>query len=187
MVRLWRGDAPYSAEKQREWTDRWIRVMAAGGASWITAASRNVVLTPLVAMARGKCAYCEGRLGAQTYPEIEHYVAKTVAPAQAFLWTNLFPACRLCNNSKGSQDHQGLLIKCDDEDPELFFRIKLSNGELEPHPRLDATGEQRAYRTIEICDLQRGELCQQRLDAWEDAAKCLEAIASRNGDLAAYF
>jgi uncharacterized protein (TIGR02646 family) len=138
-------------------------------------------------MGRGKCAYCEGRLGAQTYPEIEHYVAKTVAPAQAFLWSNLFPACRLCNNAKSSQDHQGLLIKCDDEDPELFFRIKLSNGELEPDPRLDAAGEQRASRTIEICDLQRGELCQQRLDAWQEAAQCVEAIGSRNGDLAAYF
>lgn len=135
MVRLWREKAPYSAEKQKEWTERWIRVMGDGRRGWITGSARKVILGPLVAMGRGKCAYCEGRLGAQTYEQIEHYVAKTVEPAQAFLWTNLFPTCDRCNKPKGNRDHKGLLIKCDVEDAEQYFHIKLSNGELQPDPR----------------------------------------------------
>lgn len=187
MVRLWRGEAPYSAEKQQEWTDRWIRVMGDRRSEWITKAAKTVILSPLVAMGRGKCAYCEGPLGAQTHHHIEHYVAKTVEPAQAFLWTNLLPACSVCNGFKGSQNHQGLLIKCDEEDPEVFFRIKPSSGELEPDPRLDAVGEQRALRTIEICKLQRGALCQQRLDAWQEAAQCVEALAANDARSVEFF
>ena len=49
--------------------------------------------------------YCESALEVTSYLEIEHYVAKTVTPELAFEWTNLLPACRLCNNAKGEQDH----------------------------------------------------------------------------------
>src|SRR5580658_6712901 len=115
-------------------------------------------------LAHGKCVYCESALGVTTYLEIEHYVAKTVTPALAFEWTNLLPACRLCNNAKSEQDHKGALLKPDAEDPEPYFWIHPDTGKLEPHPKLDAAQSRRANETIRICDLERPALCVKRVD-----------------------
>jgi uncharacterized protein (TIGR02646 family) len=58
-------------------------------------------------MAHGKCVYCESALEVTSYLEIDHYVAKTASRYMAFEWTNLLPGCRLCNDAKGEQDHNG--------------------------------------------------------------------------------
>jgi hypothetical protein len=91
-------------------------------------------------------------------------VAKTVTPALAFEWTNLLPACRLCNNAKGEQDHKGALLKPDAEDPEPYFWIHPDTGKLEPHPQLNDIQSRRANETIRICDLQRPALCTKRVE-----------------------
>jgi hypothetical protein len=108
--------------------------------------------------------------------EIEHYEAKTIRPERAFEWTNLFPACRECNGSKGNSDHQGRLLKPDMEDPEPYFWINAGTGELQPHPRLDEAGRQRALGTIALCNLQRGPLCVKRLDMWMRAGAWLNLM-----------
>lgn len=115
-------------------------------------------------MAYGKCVFCESALGVTTYLEIEHYVAKTVNSELAFEWTNLLPACRLCNNAKGEQDHKGTLLKPDAEDPEPYFWINPDTGKLEPHPRLDEAQSNRANETIRLCNLQRPALCTKRVE-----------------------
>jgi uncharacterized protein (TIGR02646 family) len=115
-------------------------------------------------MAHGKCVYCESTLGVTAYLEIEHYVAKTVTPALAFEWTNLLPACRLCNNAKGELDHKGALLKPDDEDTEPYFWIHPDTGKLEPHSKLDVAQSCRANETIRLCDLQRPALCTKRVE-----------------------
>jgi uncharacterized protein (TIGR02646 family) len=107
--------------------------------------------------------YCESALEVTAYLEIDHYVAKTVAPGLAFEWTNLLPACRLCNNAKGDQDHKGSLLKADEDDPEPYFWIHPDTGKLEPHPKLDAAQSYRATETMRLCDLQRPALCTKRV------------------------
>jgi len=99
--------------------------------------------------------------------EIEHYVAKTLRPDQAFEWTNLFPVCRLCNNSKGDIDHAGTLIKPDVDDPERMLWLHPDTGWLEPKPLLEIAGRQRVEKTIELCDLQRGTLCTKRIETMQ--------------------
>jgi uncharacterized protein (TIGR02646 family) len=115
-------------------------------------------------MTHGKCIYCESALGVTSEANVEHYHAKTLKPEMAFEWTNLLPACEMCNGAKRATDHAGLLLKPDAEDPEPFFWIDLGTGKLEPHPALDAAGRERAEQTIQLCNLQRGALCSQRID-----------------------
>src|SRR5712692_2433423 len=87
--------APAELVRHRgEWTHRW---KDRRGTDWATPTAKRILRRHLKRLAHGKCVYCEGKLGKTTYVEIEHYTAKTVAPELAFEWTNLFPACRLCN------------------------------------------------------------------------------------------
>ena len=68
---------------------------------------------------------------------------------------------------KAKKNHVGLVLKADEEDPEPYFWIHPGTAELQPDPRLDAAGEDRARQTIRICDLNRGALLFQRLELLE--------------------
>lgn len=110
----------------------------------------------------GKVRLLRGKLGSQAYPQIEHYISRKAAPGRAFQWANLFPVRQICNGSKGHADHQGRLLKPDDEDPELFFWIG-PEGDVAPHPGLNAAEASRATETIRLCALNRGGLREDRL------------------------
>lgn len=159
MIRLYRGaEPPELAARKVAWTSRWTRILATGSTlSWITRVAKEALKSGLRALSFGKCAYCEGELGAQAREEIEHYIAKTVNPAFSFEWTNLFLSCGGCNGSKLDVDHGGSLLKPDDEDPEPYFWVT-PEGKLQPHPSLGPDEARRAQNTIEICDLNRGGL-----------------------------
>jgi uncharacterized protein (TIGR02646 family) len=161
----------------KRWTVRYESIASGSSTGdWATQSAKKVLAVALRGLAHGKCVYCESALGVTTYLEIEHYVAKTVTPALAFEWTNLLPACRLCNNAKSEQDHKGALLKPDAEDPEPYFWIHPDTGKLEPHPKLDAAQSRRANETIRICDLQRPALCTKRV---EMLMRALQATASQ--------
>jgi uncharacterized protein (TIGR02646 family) len=152
---------PQLLKHKQRWTDR---LLTAPQSDWATAHAKKVLRTALRGLAYGKCAFCGSVLEVTAYLEIEHYVAKTVTPALAFEWSNLLPACRLCNNAKGEKDHQGALLKPDAEDPEPYFWIHPDTGKLEPHPKLDEAQSRRANETIRLCDLQRPALCTKRVE-----------------------
>ena len=185
MIRLRRGPEPtglalYSAQ----WTRRWQAVHEGRRTGdWATKSAKDLISRELRRLTFGKCAFCEGLLEVTSYLEIEHYVAKTLQPDQAFAWVNLFPICRLCNNSKGALDHAGSLIKPDVEDPESLLWLHPDSGELEPKPRLAAAVRQRVERTIEICDLQRGTLCTKRIQTMQFTIRWLERLSSAGGGL----
>jgi uncharacterized protein (TIGR02646 family) len=113
--------------------------------------------------------------------EIEHYTAKTVDSTLAFVWTNLFPACRLCNRSKSNQDHGNKLLRPDVEDPEPYFWIHPDTGRLEPNPRLAAVQTERAMLTIKLCDLQRPALCTKRAEMLSRVGRWLELLTGPAG------
>jgi len=139
------------------------RIDEAGrGGAWATEKAKNTLKKPLLELTWGKCAFCEGRLGAQAYAQIEHYISRKVDRDRAFEWKNLLPVCQVCNRSKGHSDHQGSLLKPDAEDPEPFFWIG-PEGDITPHPSLNADGTFRASETIRLCGLDRGALRDDRL------------------------
>jgi uncharacterized protein (TIGR02646 family) len=174
-----RPPPPASLVKNREkWEARLQRVLAGScTGDWATRACKSDLDAELRKLTHGKCVYCESMLGVTTHREIEHHVAKTVNPLKAFEWTNLLPACRLCNLKKLDQDHGGDLLKPDDEDPEPYFWLHPDTGKLEPHPGLSASEQRRAQRTIDLCDLQRGPLNAQRQEMKENADLLLQLLA----------
>ena len=164
MVRIRRRPrAPAAlAQNKLAWTAKREKVVASGTADdWATQKAKKALKKPLLAMTWGKCAFCEGRLGAQAYAQIEHYVSRKVDPGRAFEWENLLPACEVCNRSKGDADHQGRLLKPDVEDPEPFFWIT-TEGKFTPDPRLNEADTIRALETIRLCGLNREELIANR-------------------------
>jgi uncharacterized protein (TIGR02646 family) len=147
---------------RKAWTARWRKIAEAGTRSdWATQKAKRELKKPVLALTCGKCAFCEGILGSQAYPQIEHYISRKVDPSRAFEWKNLLPVCQICNTSKGHADHQGRLLKPDYEDPELFFWIG-PEGDITPHPGLNDVDAVRASETIRLCGLNRGELCDNR-------------------------
>lgn len=112
-------------------------------------------------MTHGKCVYCESPLEVSGWLEIEHHAAKSSAPFvedTAFEWSNLFPACSLCNNAKGPKQHRGAIFKPDVEDPEPRFWFNPATAELEPADQEGDPLRARAETTIELCNLKRGGL-----------------------------
>ena len=150
---------------EQRWTARFARICAGEyTGDWATRRAKKVIRDSLLTITHGKCIYCESTLGVTSELNVEHYIAKSVRPEISFEWTNLLPACRLCNGEKGEADHGGRLLKPDEEDPEPFFWIHPDTGKLEPHPALNSDQRHRAEETIRLCKLQRGALCTGRID-----------------------
>ncbi len=64
---------------------------------------------PLERLFRGKCAYCESRLGTVGPEDVEHYRPHGAVAERrdhpgyywlAYTWTNLYPACTYCNQRR---------------------------------------------------------------------------------------
>jgi len=163
MVKVWRGRPPAELQANKQaWTDRWKRIRAGQEkGDWAPRAAAQLLKDSLRPLTHGKCVYCESLLEVDAYLEIEHYVPKTLDEDQVFEWHNLFPACHMCNVKKGAKAPVSL-IKPDVEDPEPYFEIDWGTGELEPHPSLGAEERRKAEKTIELCGLQRGALCEKR-------------------------
>jgi len=165
MVRIRRPPAPRElVEKQAAGTGRWKHNREDGrGEDWCPGSLRASLREAVHRLTHGKCAFCERIIEIRYELEIEHYLPKSKYADLVLEWSNLFPACRYCNEAKGEVDHGGALLKADSEDPEMFFRMNPANGDLEPHPRLTRDEARRAVRSIEICRLNRGSLREARL------------------------
>jgi uncharacterized protein (TIGR02646 family) len=165
MIRLFRqAEPPELSQNRHAWTTRWRSIRDRGGKQdWATQQAKQLLRLYLSGMSLNKCAFCESRLGVSTYLEIEHYIAKTVDESKAFEWTNLLPSCRSCNSAKADNDHQNALLKPDAEDPEPYFWLK-PEGQIVPHPKLTGQERERAQRTIQVLDLNRGGLMTSRYE-----------------------
>jgi uncharacterized protein (TIGR02646 family) len=183
MVRLHRGATPaLLLEHRAEWTDRWQEIRAGRRhGDWAIPKAKKLLSDELRKLAFGKCAFCESLLDVTAYLAIDHFVAKTVRPEQAFEWSNLFPICGRCNSAKGSADHAGFLIKPDADDPESMLWLHPDSGKLQPKPGLDDAILHCVERTLELCDLQRGPLCTKRIEAMEYTIRWHERFLRQQG------
>ena len=148
----------------------------------------KTVKDALIKAQHGKCCFCEGRFKAHAYGDVEHYRpkssvrqarnAKALFPGYywlAYSWDNLFWCCEICNRTnkrdffplidpaKRARSHNDEFTN---EEP-----LILNPGGLE-NPRNHiafrdeiAKGVTNAGRTtIEIVDLNRNDLAEERLD-----------------------
>ncbi len=179
MIQLVRAAEPEPLTRNRDrWTTRWTTSLSLGKQiPWATPAAVRALREPLLALSREKCAFCEGVLRLTSHDEIEHYHAKTIRPELVFEWQNLFPACGMCNRSKGDLDHEGRLLKPDIDNPELLLWLHPDSGELEPHPTLDDAQAHRVQETTTAYGLQRGTLCTERINMMKFVKRWLRRAA----------
>jgi uncharacterized protein (TIGR02646 family) len=184
LIQLVRPPEPEPLARNRaKWTARWIKCLQdQSKLDWATKKARKTLQAPLLRLAHGKCAFCEGVLNVTSFIEIEHYQAKTVRQELVFHWSNLFPCCGICNRLKHDFDHQGSLLKPDEENPEPLLWLHPGTGELQPYPSLSPEQAGRVEATIEAYDLKRGALCAQRIDMMNFVNRWLARISSGQGE-----
>ncbi|MEV8517586.1 hypothetical protein [Dactylosporangium sp. NPDC051484] len=144
----WQGRARQAADALRDATARgdgeppnWRQSVWAGLKAWL-----------LEHVFHGKCAYCEGRMLAQSYGAAEHYRPKSrvMTPAGrepgyawlAYDWRNIVPACDQCNSGEGKQDQfpiagRRVLAPAELADPDDMAELDAVEQPLLLHPYSD--------------------------------------------------
>ena len=64
---------------------------------------RDDILNALRIMYNGTCCFCESRIGAASYYQIEHRKPKRRYPKETYEWDNLHLCCAICNTNKGEK------------------------------------------------------------------------------------
>ena len=124
-----------------------------------------------------KCAYCESCLLHVTYDHIEHILPRKHRPDLVVTWSNLTLACPKCNQSKSDYYVPSApLVHPYEDDPEAEIEFE------GPMARTDGHGP--GYRTISVCDLNRGALVIRRLGALTQVEQLLRQAASLGDPIA---
>ena len=112
--------------------------------------------------------YCEGYIGAVSYPHIEHFRPKAIYPEKTFDWNNLGLGCQVCNTSKNDSFDESLpYINPYFEDPDDFFFFLGTMIMQKP-------GCARAENMKNQLKLNRPELMQQRQEAIDRVVNLIE-------------
>lgn len=121
MIRLHRIASPVALSPGvvKQLTDDYI---VTGKSVW----NRDDIKRTLFLIGRGKCAYCESKLGREAvYLEVEHFQHKKKSPHLVVEWTNLLPACRRCNGTKSDHDVEAEpIVNPFLEDPRSHFNFR---------------------------------------------------------------
>lgn len=97
-----------------------------------------------------KCAYCESKITAIDYGDIEHIEPKKKVPQKTFEWNNLTIACGKCNQNKGEYYNPHLsLINPYIENPEEEF-VFLGPYISPRTPRAEITVKQLKLDRVEL-------------------------------------
>ena len=123
----------------------------------------------------GKCMYCEGYIGAVSFPHIEHFRPKSKYPKKTFDWNNLGLGCQVCNTNKNDIFDEDLqFINPYYENPDDFF---IFIGTMVIQKPGNARGENMKNQL----KLNRAELMEQRKDAIEKISNLVERyVATTN-------
>lgn len=125
----------------------------------------------LVEAGKGKCMYCESKVTAIYFGDVEHIKPKAPDkfPELEFEWSNLGYVCGICNNSKGDKYDFGTpFIDPYLEDPSEHL---LPWGEILLH----RNGSERGQLTIKEIDLNRGPLIERRMEKLKEIGKAIDA------------
>lgn len=164
MIKVIKGDVPdILKEKGDLWTkDLTLAIARYGSFSDLPLKEKSIISKrygdPSIRLAlqgkRAKCVYCESPLNVSGDEQVEHYYPKSRYPEQTFVWDNLFPACLMCNRSKGDFDTKNNpFVHPIYDDPEDHFTYE--ECMIVPRDLNDIS----AKNVIEQCDLKRTELC----------------------------
>lgn len=110
----------------------------------------------LVMASHGKCMYCESKVTAVSFGDVEHIKPKSKYPQLKFEWTNLGFVCSKCNIAKKDKfEEEKSYINPYDEEPNDHV---LAFGSFIQHK----AGSERGELTVIDIDLNRPELVEKR-------------------------
>lgn len=110
----------------------------------------------LIQASYGKCMYCESKVTAISFGDVEHIKPKSKYPKLEFKWENLGFVCSKCNSAKKDKFNEMLpYINPYDEDPTDYL---LALGAFIQHQ----TQNERGKLTIADINLNRPELVEKR-------------------------
>lgn len=178
---------------------------------------RKAVMPALLELFHGKCAFCESRIGVEGAPDLEQLRPKNGAVDLsgerseehywwlALEWENLYPACQMCNRTKGPrfpvvgerapleadwtrvlEERSLLLDPCRDAPEEhLLFNedgtvASAASEDLGEDERERYGRPTRGRVTIDTLGLNRPALVEER---GREAERYLKALAAAEGDL----
>jgi 5-methylcytosine-specific restriction endonuclease McrA len=125
-------------------------------------------------MSFGKCAYCETKSEAENFLTADHWLPKNSKKGRKYpefvvTWTNLIPACGICNSSKSDHDPSTdpLVNPCVD-DPREHLEWKLL-GRLKDKTTIGEI-------TIEAFNLNREKLVTARMKLANRVVKTIEDL-----------
>jgi uncharacterized protein (TIGR02646 family) len=122
---------------------------------WPGARVNHRLLPLLSEMTKEHCAYCDWfPMDTGTDPTIDHFRPKARYPEEAYVWENLYLACRHCQE-KDDDDFDESLLRPDEIDYryERFFIYNHADGTLAPNPAASSADQRRARITIDLLKL----------------------------------
>jgi uncharacterized protein (TIGR02646 family) len=114
-----------------------------------------------------KCMYCESKISATYYGDVEHIRPKSHFPELEFTWDNLGYVCAKCNGKKGDQfDVTTPFINPYEEDPK--DHIAAIGAIMRPK-----RGSERGEMTILCIELNRDSLVERRKERIDQLEKSI--------------
>lgn len=140
-----------------EWTERYVSGMQENPGfkfRWYNSKTcyhgKDGIRARLRMMTQQRCAFCDGPVGVESKETVEHFRPKRHFPQLAYDWSNLFPACDVCQE-KGDKFDEALLKP--DEDGYEFNRYFIKNydtGEIEVNTFASPDEQNRAEVTLTL-------------------------------------
>lgn len=124
------------------------------------------------------CAYCDAILGETSTETIDHFIPYHFDRTFGLSWTNLYPACQMCNTGFKGTKWSCKLLRPDVDPVDDWIVFDPDDGRFTPAPELDRRTQARVRLTLRVFGLNDGTRCKARRQVW----KHLEN-AARNSDL----
>jgi uncharacterized protein (TIGR02646 family) len=174
VIKLDKRDKPeILAQNEKAWTAEYLQALDRGQ---VTDTVRFRYRHPDIkdALKREtweKCAYCESKITHAQHGDTEHIRPVSKHPHLIVEWVNLTLVCRVCNSKKGNYDSDDEpLLHPYDDDPSAHLRF------LGPMA-FRMAGDDLAYRTIRILELNRTQLVERRKEKLEQLQGILDKWA----------
>ena len=141
------------AEKKEQWTQKLLadRATKPGARPHSSQYAHKEIVDALAAMSSHKCFYCEQSTKGGNH-EVDHYVEVAIDPSRAFVWENLYLACKECNDKLKGIAASDCLDPCD---PDVRPGEHLIFDDEQIRPRNDSP---RGASTIKKYRLDREDL-----------------------------